>query len=328
MVPAFWEVDQGEARRHSHRVKERGILSIGDFSTVLSDSQRGRREQLFSALRRIYDGRYQRDLGNEERPLVWTGRVTLVAACTSAIDNFASHADSLGPRWVYLRMAQRDPATRRRVTSRAVRTNTEDLTEARRRARLLVGDLIRGAASTAAIMKVTEELIRQVEDAAQVVCYGRAQVPRDSGPRREITGLAEIEEPPHVAKQLLMLIQCLIALGLSDQEAIAIMMRVAIDCMPATRALALGAVIRAEAQSRPRPSARARAATGRSSTAPLRTSRPSGLFGMPEARLTGTSSTVRVLQRRTPGFWSMKHADLVRNAFALREHPVLPEVAA
>jgi hypothetical protein len=78
------------------RIGARGLLSISDFSTVLSDSQRGRRDDLFAILRRVYDGRVQRDLGNEEKPLIWEGRVTILVACTSSIDNYASLSDRWG----------------------------------------------------------------------------------------------------------------------------------------------------------------------------------------------------------------------------------------
>ncbi len=228
------------------RVGERGVLSVGDFSTVLSDSQRGRREQLFSALRRIFDGRYQRDLGNENESLVWEGRVTILAACTSAIDNFASHSDSLGPRWVYFRLPPRDSKTRRNVTSRAVRAVSADVAERRAKAQELVEHLIHESWESAEQLELPENLLRAVEEAAQVVCYGRASVPRDSSPRREVIGLPDMEEPPRVAKQLVMLLRCLLVIGLSDGEALGIVSRVAMDSMPAVRALALGAIAAAD----------------------------------------------------------------------------------
>ena len=80
------------------RIGSRGLVTVGDFSTVLATSDRGGRDQLFALLRRVYDGQVIRDLGNAPVPLRWSGRVTLLAACTPAIDNYASHADQLGPR--------------------------------------------------------------------------------------------------------------------------------------------------------------------------------------------------------------------------------------
>jgi hypothetical protein len=49
-------------------VGERGLLTVGDFSTVLAMSDRGARDQLFANLRRVYDGHLVRDVGNAPPP--------------------------------------------------------------------------------------------------------------------------------------------------------------------------------------------------------------------------------------------------------------------
>ncbi len=171
------------------RIGKRGLITIADFSTVLSDSQRGRRDALFSMLRRIYDGSFQRDLGNEDEPLYWSGRITFLAACTGAIDNYASHSDALGPRWVYLRRSPRDRATRRAVTSRSLAVATADQHAKKTQAQHMAGELIQRAGALASQVRLTAEAMRQVADAALVVCYGRASVPRDSYGQREIVGM-------------------------------------------------------------------------------------------------------------------------------------------
>lgn len=88
------------------RIGRQGFVTVNDFSTVLAGSDHGGRDQLFSLLRVAYDGSVTRDLGNAPRALRWEGRLTILAACTPAIDHYSSHADALGPSLVVLAAAQ------------------------------------------------------------------------------------------------------------------------------------------------------------------------------------------------------------------------------
>jgi hypothetical protein len=90
-----------------------GFITIGDFSTVLAGSAHGGKESLYASLRRIYDGSFSRSLANVAESLTWQGKVTALAACTSAIDNQANYSGELGPRWLYLRLEPVDIATQR-----------------------------------------------------------------------------------------------------------------------------------------------------------------------------------------------------------------------
>lgn len=222
------------------RVGDRGLIAILDFSTVLTDD-RGRRSDLFDTLRRVYDGHFERSLGNEDDTLRWEGRITILAACTSAIDNYSSHTDALGPRWVYLRPAARTAATRQAVIRRALRADAAVQKAAKAEAQDLAGRLISKAGDYAHTITLSDEMNTTIEDAATVACFGRASVPRDSHGKREIVGLPEVEEPPRVAKQLQMLHRCSLALGLTEEEAVAMTARSALDSMPAIRAMVLRA---------------------------------------------------------------------------------------
>jgi hypothetical protein len=303
-----------------------GIILVSDFSTVLSDSQRGRRDALFSALRRVFDGRYQRDLGNEDKALIWQGRITFIAACTSSIDNFASHSDSLGPRWVYLRMIPRDSVTRRLVTSRATRADATQMEQKRKDAQKLTAELIETASLDAPSLVLPDALMDRVEEAALVVCFGRVNVPRDSFGSREINGIPEMEEPPRVAKQLVMLLRCLLVLGLSDDEAIGIVSRVAIDSMPAIRALALGAVVRAEGPITTAVISRDARVDWKVVNRALEDFEALGLIHHPEI-IPGWDDVDTGAAKPNP--WVLEHedADLIRNVFRRRDEPVLTELA-
>jgi hypothetical protein len=216
------------------RIGERGLVTVGDFSTVLATSDRGGRDQLFALLRRVYDGQVTRDLGNAPVPLRWTGRLTLLAACTPAIDNYASHADQLGPRWLYYRLASASSAGKR-ATSRKARLRVGQLASYRRRAAELTGRLVGAAHRKVATVQLSPAAAEHLDDLAIVCCYGRAVVPRNAYGRREIEGLAIVEEPPRLVAQLVLLARGLLALGLEEPAAVALCRRAALDSMPAVR---------------------------------------------------------------------------------------------
>jgi ribosomal protein S18 acetylase RimI-like enzyme len=216
------------------RIGERGLVTVGDFSTVLATSDRGGRDQLFALLRRVYDGQVTRDLGNAAVPLRWSGRLTLLAACTPAIDNYSSHADQLGPRWLYYRLSS-GSSSAKRATSRKARLRPGDLARLRGQAAQLAGRLVAGAQDKAAGVRLSEQAAERLDDLAIVCCFGRAVVPRNAYGRREIEGLAIVEEPPRLVGQLLLLARGLLALGLVETAVVGLCRRAALDSIPQVR---------------------------------------------------------------------------------------------
>jgi hypothetical protein len=93
-------------------------------------------------------------------------------------------------------------------------------------------------------LQLSEAGMELIEDAAVLTALGRAAIPRDY--RREIDGEPDIEEPTRVAKQLTMLARCLLALGLTETEAVSMACRVGLDSMPSIRARTLIAITEAE----------------------------------------------------------------------------------
>ena len=223
------------------RVGERGLITIKDFSTVMAGGSRGQggqRDDLFSMLRAVFDGSLQRDLANGGgNPLRWEGRVTLLSACTPAIDSYSAYSDALGPRWVYLRLVPKNTKTRRAVMRKAFGTNPSSR---RKVAANLAERLCHDAATAATTITLSDDFSGTIEDAALTLCWGRASVPRDSYGQREIIDVTDMEEPARVAKQLHMLARCLLAIGLTEQAAQALVCRVAFDTMTATRGFVLG----------------------------------------------------------------------------------------
>jgi hypothetical protein len=236
-APALLSWTQGKAPRPTGvltRIGQRGLVTVGDFSTVLATSDRGGRDQLFALLRRVYDGQVTRDLGNAPVPLRWRGRLTLLAACTPAIDNYASHNDQLGPRWLYYRLTA-GSSQAKRAASRKARLRPGDLGRLRSQAAQLAAQLVTAAQPQAATFMVSEMAAERLDDLAVVCCFGRASVPRNAYGRREIEGLAIIEEPPRLVGQLLLLAKGLLALGLPEPATMGLCRRAALDSIPQVR---------------------------------------------------------------------------------------------
>ncbi|WP_141844650.1 hypothetical protein [Humibacillus xanthopallidus] len=217
-------------------------MTFGDLSSLLATSDRGGRDQVFGLLRRAYDGHVTRDVSPPGRTstterLEWSGRLTVVACVTQAIDRYSAHADALGPRWVYVRLPERATDEKRRASALARRGN---LTEHRTAARTAASRVL--AAAGALVDYLPDEVADRIEDAALVTAWGRASVPRNGYGRREIEGMPVIEEPMRLVQQLSMVARGVLALGMPDSAAVAIARRVALDSMPESRRAVLGAL--------------------------------------------------------------------------------------
>jgi hypothetical protein len=230
----------GLLARHPGQV----FATVGDFSTLLAMSDKGTRDLLFAILRRAFDGRVVRELGNVPEPLRWEGRLTLLAAVTPEVDRYSAHADALGPRWLYLRLNPSEQQVRR-AASRLSRASGSTLREHRANVCSLASEIVRAAAADGHA-SVGEQLGESLDDAALVTCWGRAAVPRDGYGRREIIGMPIVEEPPRLAGQLDKLASAALRLGFDDEAAAALCRRAALDSMPLARRAVLDVLVREE----------------------------------------------------------------------------------
>jgi hypothetical protein len=222
----------------------RGFVTVNDFSTVLAGSDRGGRDQLFALLRVVHDGAVRRDLGNAPEPLTWQGRLTLLAACTPAIDHYSSHADALGPRWLYWRLPNRDAAAKTATGRKTCQVST--LTVHRAKVADLATQIVADAVPTAKTVTLHPQLTDALVDVAVVAGYGRAAIPRSGYGRREIEGMPSIEDPPRLVNQLMLLARCLFALGLGTRKVLDMCTRAALHSIPQQRLAVLQALVEAD----------------------------------------------------------------------------------
>ena len=218
-----------------HRIGDgKRLVTITDFSTVLADSDRGRRAQLFSFLRVLYDGHAHRENNSAPHPLEWEGRLTIVSAVTPQIDAFSAHADALGPRWLYVRIAEPRASDRKRA-ARLARRHAARKEQLRQAARDAAVAAIEAARARVAGVEVNEVDGEWIDDAAIIATLVRSDVPRDGYGAREVSGQVTREEPPRMAIMLTILFCGLVALGLPNRTARRIMLRCALDSTPLAR---------------------------------------------------------------------------------------------
>jgi hypothetical protein len=216
------------------KIDNRGLVTLGDLSSLLATSDRGGRDQVFGLLRRAYDGYVTRDIAppgktDTDERLSCSGRLTVVACVTGAIDRYTGHADQLGPRWLYVRISERSTEQKRRASRLARRS---DLAAHRKSAREAAADLLTHLGK---LPDLPDDIADEIEDAALVTAWGRGVVPRNGYGRREIEGVPVIEEPMRLVQQLGALARGVLALGLPDEAISAIVRRVALDSMPEAR---------------------------------------------------------------------------------------------
>jgi hypothetical protein len=212
---------------------EKALITIADFSTILAASDRGLRDQLFADLRRVYDGQLNRHLGNMPSGLSWSGRVTMLAASTPAIDEFSSHSDKLGPRWLYHRGQPSTTAARRAGAGK--RITEQQLESNRATARELFTEVVQHGQVAYLHTGLPAEAETELGDIAVAAAICRSPVPRDGYGRRDIVGLPVIEEPYRLAAQLKSLARGAMATGYGLDGALALARRCAMDTVPPVR---------------------------------------------------------------------------------------------
>ena len=161
-----------------------GILLFKDFSSFIARRPEVRGE-LMSQLREIYDGSYDPKKG--VKVPAWSGKVTIIAAATPAIERAWAVQRELGERFVQVRWSRQDGVAMARAAGRQVGHHKQIGQELRR----LSKDLIEGAMKIKAERPEPEEFAWLAEMTARL----RAHVVRDNDAKRTIIDVPEPEAP-------------------------------------------------------------------------------------------------------------------------------------
>jgi hypothetical protein len=222
---------------HAHggllrRIGDKGLLVVKDFTSIL-EMDRTARGQVLAALREVYDGRWDREVGAEGgQTLTWTGKCGFLAGCTTAIDKAHAVMNDMGPRSLFVRLP---PADLHMIAGSAL--------DHMGRERKMREEL---AAASAGLLT---HLTGKPHDAggqaraglialASLVSQARSPVRRDWSGEIELVG--DAEAPTRIIKQLGQLWRACGVLGLGTAESWEVVRRCALDSIPKLR----GAVIR------------------------------------------------------------------------------------
>lgn len=216
----------------------RGTLVIKDFTTILS-LHREKRAEILAALREVYDGNWSRNLGVDGgQTLTWRGRLTVISGVTGTYDEHHAVIAAMGDRFLLLRLDSDDTQMRRHATRKAI-SNVGD----EHRMRQELGQAVAGFLHKVGKPEVPApqgEIAERIVSLGDLVARARSQVARDFKGDPEIAHAPEM--PTRVAKQLAQLWRGAKGCGLSDDDALAVVQRVAADSVPPDRRLVLEAV--------------------------------------------------------------------------------------
>ena len=210
------------------KIGDHGTLVIKDFTSILS-ADRNTRSSVLAAIREIYDGRWERNVGTDGgQTLTWTGRIVIVAAVTTAWDAAHAVVATMGDRFALLRL--RTSAGRREAGRGAIR-NTGDEAGMRQELAAAVGGLVEHMDTT--VYQLSDDEIDQVVKAADLVTLARSAVERDY--RGDIEFAHDPEAPTRFAKQLVQLLRGAVSIGMKPDEAMRLVRRCACDSIPPLR---------------------------------------------------------------------------------------------
>jgi hypothetical protein len=231
------------------RVGDRGLLIVKDFTSTLSMS-RDARAAVLAALREIYDGRWDRNVGTDGgKTRTWQGRIVVLGASTSKYDHAHTVIAAMGDRFCLSRLDSR--VNRKQAGRQALRNVSSERTMRGELSDVVAGAL-HGLVSYAPTLRADDE--DRLLGLADVVSLARTAVERDHMGRP--LEAHDPEMPTRLAKQLGQIARGGIALGYTADEAMAVATRVAVDTMPPGRLAVLRDIHRHPADSAYRSAAR------------------------------------------------------------------------
>jgi len=206
-----------------------GTLLIKDFTTLLSKRPEDRMI-IVAQLREIYDGLFVKDTGETGR-LRWEGKITIIAACTPALERQWAVLRDLGERFMTVRwgrdkgMASGPMSLRQRLHEKEIGIQTAALGKA------LLADL---PPTRPTFPKAYEERLCAL---AEIVALARGHVVRDGVGDRPIIDVPDAEGTSRIIKSLAAAVEGHAALFHREvtKEDMKLAVRLATDSIPHKR---------------------------------------------------------------------------------------------
>lgn len=228
---------RGHGQGFLKRLGSSGILLFKDFTTLMSKRAEARAE-IAAQMRELYDGVFNKETGAGTSE-TWQGKVSVLAACTPAIERQWGVLRDLGERFVTVRWRREDGIiSGRRALEQRFKDGSIDKTT-----RELAYNLVDPATLDKTPIEIPESLSEPLLHLAEMVAIARANVYRENG-HGEITDIAEPESPARFAKCLAVVLNGYARMlrrtpGLEDYR---LVNRVAWDSIPAQRADILSSI--------------------------------------------------------------------------------------
>jgi hypothetical protein len=172
-----------------------GILLMKDFTTMIS-KRPDDRAMIVSQLREIYDGTFTKDTGESGR-LYWTGKMTVIAACTPAIEREWAILRDLGERFMTIRWDRENGMTSARRTLEQRMHESDIAARSSALGKQIMEALPKTRGTTSAHVR------DRIVHLAEIVALSRNRVIRDSHGSREIIDIPPAEGPNRIAKALM-----------------------------------------------------------------------------------------------------------------------------
>jgi hypothetical protein len=213
------------------KIGKRGILVIKDFTTILS-MDRNARAEVLAALREVFDGYWQRNVGTDGgRSLSWRGRLIIVAACTTAWDKAHAVISVMGNRFVLVRIDSGNENAREESGIQSI-LNLGSEAEMRQE----LADAVAGVTAGIDIDNPP-----QLDGAESLVLVRVANLATKARTAVEVDYRGDVEDahapeaPTRFAKQLAQIVRGAIAIGVDRQTAMKLAIRCAGDSIPPLR---------------------------------------------------------------------------------------------
>lgn len=214
-------------------------LIVRDFSTI-SEMQAERRTEVGSILRDVYDGEYSRNTGKTAVPVIWKGKIGIIACSTpEATDKYIIGDQSLGQRFLVVRVSTPD-----RARERIIDTAYDEADKATEMSKALE-DTSREFLDdfTQPTVALPKRIGGTVKLCADAIARARSGVVRDRFSREVEYSVGDsMESPGRIVKQMKMLALGLFAIDTPEEDVIRILRRIAADSVPTNRLRALQAI--------------------------------------------------------------------------------------
>lgn len=216
-------------------IREHGILTFKDFTTILSKRE-DERGEIASQLREIYDGHFTKRTGMHEGG-TWRGKITVIAGATGALERAWAIKRELGERFLVVRW----PPTSDYAGLRMAASQRGRDPEINKHLQECVMEIVSSRAST--LPEIPTELTETIAAYSQILARMRGQVFRN--PQGDIIDLPVIEDSYRIHKQLCTVTASHAALWHrpADDRDLAIARRLALDSIPLNRRLILSALL-------------------------------------------------------------------------------------